>query len=385
MKKISIGLLIIIIINFIFSNFVLATSTDGMTYSKDSYHKLVNEGEIEINGTKRSLEITQSTLGSICGILFSCVNPFALTVSTLMSKISNDGGFYYTESEFGASENGWFTIASLVFGEYLLFNARPYQRAVDLNPDIESTKIVELQDNIKSRTIAFFELLRYVAIAAFLVLLIITGIFLALADVAEDIARYKEVLKTWFIALLFIFIIPFFIIIIDHIEDILMNILWKIRIALENNGYSSFEIEIMNNLFKSMDSYGGIKVLAYGIEYSAFVFLQAKFFIKYGIRLINILLLIALYPVCAIMHTFNKIKGESSKILENWIVKYFMNVIMQPSHAFLYLLFIFTASQIAVNAPLLAILFIWALLWSERVFKAMFNINTGKVLSIFKG
>ena len=78
MKKISAILLIIILINFIFGNYVYATSlpeniegndtnsssNGNVTYSKDSYDKLMQNGTVNLQGEDKKVKISKSTLRS---------------------------------------------------------------------------------------------------------------------------------------------------------------------------------------------------------------------------------------------------------------------------------------------------------------------------------
>ena len=52
-----------------------------------------------------------------------------------------------------------------------------------------------------------------------------------------------------------------------------------------------------------------------------------------------------------------------------------MNVLIQPLHAFLYLIFVFSANAIAAEAPIVGIAFMFAMTQGERMVKRVFNIE----------
>lgn len=383
MKKISSILVILIIFNFIFSCFVYAdTDNSEITYSEDSFNQLVDEGTVSIDGDTEEVGETQSSTASMVGTQTSSVASFFLVATTLLRVLVNEGGFYYTDSAYSASNIGWFSINSLVFGEYLLFNANVYQTNKSLNPDIEPTTISNIIDSIKETVAGWFQVLRLFAIALIILLLIFTGLRLAVSDLAKDRARYKEVIKAWIIGLAFIYLLPYIIVIINTICDYFMDILWDARLGLEDAGYTSFESGLFLECINGTADTGGLKSAAYFIEFLAFIIMDYKFFFKYIKRSFTVFMLVVLSPVIGVMHVFNKIKGNDG-IIGNWVAKYCMNIFMQPLHALLYLIFMFTASGIALKAPLLAVLFLWALSRAEKIFNIILELDYGKISSIF--
>ena len=384
MKKISSFLVILILFNFIFSSFTYAALTDNseITYSEESFNQLVDEGTVSIDGTTEEVGETQSSTASMVGTQTSTVASFFLVATTLLRVLVNEGGFYYTESNYSASNIGWFSINSLVFGEYLLFNANVYQTNESLNPDIEPTTISSIIDSIKHTVATWFQILRLFSIGLIIVLLIFTGLRLAVADLAIDRARYKEVIKSWLIGLLFIGLLPYIISFINVIYDFFMDILWNARLGLEEMDYGSFESTLFLECLNGTAETGGLRSAAYFIEFLAFVIIDYKFFFKYIKRSFMIFMLVVLSPVVAIIHIFNKIKGKDGVIGE-WVSQYVMNIFMQPLHALLYLIFMFTAANIAIQAPLLGVVFLWVLLRAERIFNVILELDFGKVTSLF--
>lgn len=201
MKKVSVALIVIILFNFIFNNYIvyadpLTADDSTIKYSQDAYTQLTEEGKVTLENTQ-NLSVTTSTVGTIVGVFASVFAAPAIAVSTMISTVANLGGLYHTDSEFSADKIGWFTINSLVFGEYLLFNAKVYETNSSLNPSITPTSVSSIVDDLKNTVLGVYELLRLVAIALMLVMLILTGIYMGSATIAEDKVRAKEVLKAW--------------------------------------------------------------------------------------------------------------------------------------------------------------------------------------------
>ena len=392
MKRISIVLIIIILFNFIFCNYISYADDEEdddetITYSKEAYDKLTEEGTVELNEEETDVSTSTSAIGSASGTVASLFTPPFMVISLLLSNVASLGGITggdgYTDLPSSAYNTGMFTICSLVFGEYLLFNANVYQTNADLNPDIESNTVSNIIDEIKELIVGWFYVFKLVAIAIMLVLIIFTGIKLATSQLSDKKARYKEVIKAWVEGLIFVLLLEYIVVILNVIIDGFLDILWTIRYSLENNGYSSFEYELLNICMTGIAQYGGMKALAYAIEYIAFVGIQIAFFIKYFWRLVKIFIMILFAPIIGVMHVFSKLRGGPG-LIGNWILQYTMCLSMQPMHALIYIIFTFTASQIAINAPLLGIVFLWVMLRAEKIMRIILNVDYGKIVSLFK-
>ena len=394
MKKISSILIILILFNFIFASFTYAVPEDSedasseeeeeenFSYSEESFDQFMEGGSAQIDGVEVDIEETPSTTGSMVGVQTSAGASVAIIATFLLRVLVNEGGFYYTESEYSAANIDWFSVCSLVFGEYLLFNANVYQTNESLNPNIEATFVSNIIDSIKNTVATWFQIIRLFAIGIIIVLLIFTGLRLATVDLAIERARYKEVIKAWVTGLLFIVMLPYIIVAISTISDYFLDVLWNARLSLESAGYSSFENALfMESLNGTVES-GGLRSAAYFIEFLAFVIMDYKFFFKYIKRSFMIFLMVVISPIIAIIHIFNKIRGRDGSI-GDWLSQYVTYTFMQPLHALLYLVFMFMANNIAIRAPLLGILFLWALSRAEKIFSIILEIDFGKISSLF--
>ena len=67
----------------------------------------------------------------------------------------------------------------------------------------------------------------------------------------------------------------------------------------------------------------------------------------------------------------------------NWFRRILMEILIQPIHLVIYVVFIYSAGEIAKEAPFIGIIFIIALDYSERIVKSAFKIK-GKGLKDIK-
>ena len=115
---------------------------------------------------------------------------------------------------------------------------------------------------------------------------------------------------------------------------------------------------------------------AYGVLYIFLMWVTLKFTLKYLLRLLKILFMVVISPLVGAIYTFQRAgeKNGSTAIYE-WITSYATNLFIQPIHAIIYLIFMFTASEIAINAPFLGVIFLWALERAEKIIRAILGLN----------
>lgn len=117
MRKVSVLLIIVIMFNFICSNYSYAINDiadQSASYSKDSFNNLADEGIVNLNGSDVKISTSTSTAGSASGITASVFSPVFMIFSMLMTNIANSGGLYRTDSDFGAANNNWLDRKSVV-------------------------------------------------------------------------------------------------------------------------------------------------------------------------------------------------------------------------------------------------------------------------------
>lgn len=383
MKKLSVALVIVILFNFIFGYSVHATpdnntTNNSLTFNEAALYKAEQEGVVEIEGYTKEISMTQSSLGSVVGIIISPIITLGTTCTSVLSSLAATCGFYHTDSDYSADKDGLIKISSIIFGEYLMFNPSVTKTASSLNPSIPSNDMTELFDNFKKMVVKVYEFLRYVAMAVFLILLIVAGIRLAGAVNAQDRAKFKAIIADWLIGLAFVFFAKYFIFLLDAIFDNIMEALWEFRLSLENNGNISFEFAIFEGLIVSLQESAGLRYFAYGILYLALVVAIIKFFVSYIFRLFKIYFLIVLAPVVGVLFSLKRAGLKGSNPITSWLGSYALILFIQPIHAILYLVFMFTAGEIAIRAPFLGIALLWAIDRAEKVVKAILRMD-GKI------
>lgn len=380
MKKIGALMLVIILFNFIFANSAFATDElDSGSFTKENFDSISEDGisslETESGTQYKTVAASDSSTGSTMGMIASFFAPIFATVQSFLTMLSEKGGFYYTDSKFSAENTGMFTISSLIYGEYLLFNGKVYQTNLSLNPDIERDNIAVTMDNTKTLAARAFSTIRFATLGMSLLLFIYALIRLVTASSVMDIAVWKKVLGNWLVCVVFLFVVQILIVFLNTVNDMLMDLMWGIRTALENSSYENFEVYLVNLLSNSIDSASGMTFFGYTLEYAILVILQVLFFFKYVMRTLGLISLVILAPIFSTIQSFQIMSGKDSTLLKDWLKMYASLLFIQPIHALIYTFFLLSASQIAINAPLLGILFLYGLYRAEKIAKILLEMK----------
>lgn len=283
-------------------------------------------------------------------------------------------GLWRVDSEYSAEKTEMFTICSLIFGEFLLFNGKIYETNEGLNPDIERGKIAEIMDGVKSTAANIYASIRKVSLGLTFLMFILSLIKLLSTEstAAASVAKWKKILGNWGLCLFLIFFLHYLISFLNIINDAIMDIFWNMRTGLENSGYESFELALFTSSSDEFTKTGGLLSAGYGVEYLGLVIVQLIFFIKYAYRALGLMFLVLSSPIILVLNVINVMRGDDqNSTLRNWITKYISLLFIQPIHALFYLLFIFTFSAVAINAPLLGVFFLYALSRAEKIAKLM--------------
>ena len=141
------------------------------------------------------------------------------------------------------------------------------------------------------------------------------------------------------------------------------------------------ENSILNTATSSTEK--GFSILIPTIIYWMITFYQVKFFWMYGKRLFNTAFLVIISPLVLIQYVFDRAGDNQGNSFKIWTKEYALNVLIQPLHAALYMIFMTIASNIVQEAPILAVVFLGALSRGERVLRNILRVkNSATVQSM---
>ena len=269
-----------------------------------------------------------------------------------------------------------FSIEKLLLGEYELFHINVF------NVDGLTGEYAELVQSLSQTVSTWYIALRNLAMVMSAVVLVYVGIRMAFSSVADDKAKYKIMLKNWFISFALLFLLQYIMIFLFEAAELLINAINK-AIILDPNADVSMEETILNDSFANIAAASGINKLLYIIIYFMMVYYQLKFFLIYIMRVFKVDFLIMIAPLICVTYPIDTMGDNKAQAFNNWIKEMIGEIFLQPIHLCIYLVFIYSAGEIAVEAPLIAIMFFAALSNGEKIIRRAFKVE-GKGLKDIK-
>ncbi len=191
----------------------------------------------------------------------------------------------------------------------------------------------------------WFYIVRFIALAILLCVLVYVGIRMALSSVAEDRAKYKKMLTDWVCSVLLVFLLQYIIMGVVYGNDAVVAALKSVA-GDENKGFNDF----MNSLALQGIVGVGIDSIVSVLVYCAIVGQTIFFLIAYINRMLKVGFLIVIAPLISITYSIDKMGDGKAQALNNWLKEFIFTVIIQPFHCIMYLALIRTAMQILLGS-----------------------------------
>lgn len=246
----------------------------------------------------------------------------------------------------------------------------------DINGNSDGNIALQLQGVIKS----WYKVLRLIAIAGLLSVLIYMGIRIMIDSNTENKAKYKERLQDWLVAFVILFSLHYIMSFTLYVSDSLTNL-------FNNDGdtrslvvyYKQTDTYFKTNLiglarFKVQND-GMISKVSYEIVYIALLAFTVKFTIVYLKRVLNMAFLTLISPLIALMYPIDKIKDGSAQSFSMWLKEYVFNALLQPLHYLIYTVLITSAISLAANNPIYAIAALLFMTQAEKFMKSVFGFD----------
>lgn len=252
---------------------------------------------------------------------------------------------------------------------------------------------------IKETVSEWYYIIRLIAVAAMLIVLLGIGIKMLTTSIASDKALYKRMVVDWVVGMIIIFAIHYGMILIINISDSLVKIVREASIssvadggqnATEVEGSPSFNKKKKTNANIEVSLYEEVRTRAYDakltngmtgmIMYATLVYFAVRFSFVYVKRYFTIIVLTLMAPGVGIAYAIQKVLTGKSSTFSTWLTEYIMNVIIQVVHAIIYAAFVNMALKLAlqsVSGIILAFVILNYMLKAEKLFKTIFKMSSG--------
>lgn len=383
-KKVIVTLTIIITLMALITPKALAGDTieipNSTTDPGTAFNQLL-EGEATVTSDDDGSSVQSQVVGvgqsetllqSLVGAFVSATGLIPDAISRLLSAVALGDR---ANMEDNAQLSDFFTIGDLLTNKYPLFN-------INLFEETPSGPNSELSNTIKDNVSIWYVTIRNIAAAACAVTLLYVGIRMAISTTAEDTAKYKKMLMSWVIGAILLFVIHYIILIMMKLNEIFVGFITN---AVEQDtNITAMEEAMLTIIPQNTAKAEGWGKLVYLVMNFVMLFYELKFFIMYLFRVLNIFIMTIISPLICVTYPIDAMGDGRAQGFNNWFRRIMMEILIQPIHLIIYLIFIYSAGEIATEAPLIGIIFIIALDYSERIVKNAFKLRGGKGLREIK-
>lgn len=371
MKKIVASVLIILVI---LNSYV--PSSLAADISPEGFNGLLYEGQEDvpakdgntITSVTESLDASsKNNRYSLITILLEILAILPKAVNWVMSQVVLHGRVNYVNNE---KQYSIYTIQDMLLGKFSIFDINFFYKSG--NSDGNSNTINTLKDNVAIWYVA----IRNIALVGSALIIIYVAIRLAIAtsnNKPADKARYNKMLMSWVVGFILIFTLQYIVRFLFIISDLIINLINKT--IIKGSTEANLEKDILTNSWNHIEGAKGINKLVHVVVYYALVYYEAKFFIMYFKRLFEVFFLMIISPLVCMLYPIDFIGDSRSQSFSAWFKMLLADILMQPIHLAIFIIFAFTASELSSDIPIIYIAFFAALGNGEKIIKTLFGIS----------
>lgn len=241
----------------------------------------------------------------------------------------------------------------------------------------------EAVNSIRKSVATWYYAFRNIASIILIVILLYTGIRMAMSTVSKDKAKYNEMLVNWIISIALLYVLHFLIQVIILINNQLVGIFAK--------SYSSVDLsDPMNLMFNNaLKSTGFTEEMGASLCYVLLLGMTFVFLLSYIKRMVTIAFLIVISPLVTITYSVDKMRDGKSQALNIWFKEITYNILIQPFHCITYLFLTETGMTIlqnekSISAIIISTMMVYFMYESEKIIKHIFHFKSNTMSDTVK-
>ena len=279
----------------------------------------------------------------------------------------------YGITSIGSSGDGIGSVDAIIFNEAEI-------TSIDFFDTSSNGTVNKIRENIS----IWYYVFRNLSIVILLGILLYVGIRMAMSTVASDEAKYKKMFKDWVVSLALVFVLQYIMIFTIGVNNVLVDVLNDAR----NNVQTSEAGKQYDNALDQIASQAWNVDFTVGVSstlvYIILVGITILFLIMYIKRMLTIGFLIVISPLITITYSIDKMGDGKSQALNAWLKEFVFNVLIQPFHCIIYLIFASTAinlltEQQTLAAAVLSICMILFIFKGEKIVREIFNFRASSL------
>ena len=243
---------------------------------------------------------------------------------------------------------------------------------------------------IKEQVSKWYYIMRLIAIAGMLIVLLAIGIKMAISNIASEKALYKRMLVDWVVGMILLFFIHYYMLIVINVNETFVDFIANSDNKVGDMVMKEFNLQEKEGNDYEIGIYQAVRTRAYDAKmingttgtvlYIALVFITIKFVFIYLKRYLSIIILTLMAPGIAFSYAIQKVFSGKSKAFGTWMHEYFITVFIQTVHALVYTIFVMGALRISLNSipgMILAFIFLNFMLKADDIFRKLFKLSGG--------
>ena len=308
-------------------------------------------------------------------------------------------------------------------------------------PDTDENRVITSKQNtaldLQPLVSQWYSAIRNIAIVLSMSVLLYIGIRMLLSSVAQEKAKYKQMLIDWLVGVCLLFfihyIMAFSVTIVQAFNDIISTTTSEINldnvlndsngngeeghidgfdqiVLMEDDeeGYISDKLEAIGkselvddstdpaqimwptNLMgmlrlKAQVSYGDMAFVGYGLCYFILVLFTIYFTYVYLRRVLYMAFLTMIAPLVALTYPIDKISDGQAQGFNKWLKEYIFNLLLQPLHLLLYTLLVTSAYELASTNVVYSLVAIGFMIPAEKLMRTLFGFEKASTPGSFAG
>ncbi len=224
--------------------------------------------------------------------------------------------------------------------------------------------------NISQKVSQYYYVLRNLAIAILLFVLLYIAIRMATSTLSEREARYKKMLTNWAVSLALVFVLHYIMVVTFYVNNTLVSILED----------TMGDDVVLNTA--SLVKQGLVPIAGFGesLIFMILIGMEITFLFMYIKRILVLSFLMLIAPLITITYSIDKIADGKHQALNTWLKEFIYNVIIQPFHCILYITLIQTAvdsmtDREGIGGFIIYIIVLQFVKEAENIIKKIFSIQ----------
>lgn len=258
-----------------------------------------------------------------------------------------------------------FTLDKLFFGDI---------RFIDANFFKVDAKANDINSRIKQNVAKWYVIMSGLALVLILGVMIYLAINMVLVyagiKTPQKHADIKRTMTNLVVSTAMIFIMPIILSTISSLVDVITNLFTGARIGVIN-GLAENNIEIISrraNLFT-----GGFTRFIQDVTYIFLIVIYLRFMIVYLKRFFTLAFLTVISPLVAVTYSIDKLKDDKSQVLGKFYREYFYAYFLKLLHSFMYIIYFSGLGMVASVSPLAGLFLLSLYGRVEKIIKGAFD------------